>query len=102
MTEYEAEVLGSLMGTEGSETGLRPLDFGGSSRSHHAQTAIRMVPKGWVERTFGSGWGKPKVNCERGSCRYRITPAGLAAIHNHNALKAAAKSKAAADSAAPR
>jgi hypothetical protein len=95
MTENEAEVLAAMIAAEDTidgavDRGLRPMDFGGSSNSHHAQTAIRMEPKGWVERNFGAGWGEPKPYKARGSCRYRTTLEGRSALANHRVLIRAA------------
>lgn len=90
MTENEAEVLAELeelaKETGAQCIGFRPLDFGGHDRSHHAQTAIRMCAKGWVERTFGNGWSVEKLGRTRGSCRYRITTKGSTALANHQEI----------------
>jgi hypothetical protein len=93
VTEYEIEVLRELKALRQSmPDGARPQDFGGSSNSHHAQTAIRMIPKGWTERSYGTGWGQPRSpHAARGSCRYRITEAGEKAYDNTLALQRAAK-----------
>lgn len=99
MTDNEAEVLAALVELskldENQQEGFRPLDFGGKDASHHAQTAIRMIPKGWVERRFswlggGTNWGEAKTVRMRGSCRYRITPKGVVALANHQATSQAA------------
>lgn len=97
MTENEAEVLAELEAlaneTGGQCIGFKPLDFGGADGSHHAQTTIRMCRKGWVERSFGLGFGIPKPNgAARGSCRYRITPQGRQALANHRLQLSAVRS----------
>jgi hypothetical protein len=104
MTDNEAECLGELHANamahpDQIDTGFRPLDIGGTDCSHHAQTLIRMIPKGWVERRFfwlggGTSWGEAKTVRMRGSCRYRITSAGLVALSNHQATVRVARSMA--------
>ena len=78
MTPNEAEVLASMEG----HGWITPMRFGGTSGSHHAVTAARMVPKKWVERQKRNGFGNPR----RPSWEYRITPLGAKALHNHLGL----------------
>lgn len=52
-----------------------PMDFGGSDGSHHSGTAKRLADKGLVTREQYRGWGGG-----RGSCAYKITEAGIAAL----------------------
>lgn len=91
MTENEAEVLEALRPREGAEAEwLAPLAFGGSNGSHHAQTAKRMEPKGWVERRFRGHEPGERTTGARGSCLYRITARGIEAVQNHRALQSMA------------
>lgn len=91
MRETQFDVLSGLMPGAGQDPQwLRPQEFGGRDGSHHGQTATRMAAMGWVERNGGPCQG---VTGPRGSYRYRITPKGMEAWANHNALKAMAKGK---------
>lgn len=85
MTEREAELLEALLQFP---DGTTPLRVGGSGHNHVSKTLRRMVPKGWVERSFGLGFGVPKNYKARGSCRYRITVKGRIALSNHLVTKA--------------
>lgn len=86
MTERERKLLARLDETEF----LRPMDVGGRDGSHHSATLARLARKGLAERRK-SCWctddkASPSYNrrhpwCRcKGSCRYRRTPAGTAAI----------------------
>jgi hypothetical protein len=85
MTEREAEILRAIWAKSPPDTGadvgwLRPIEFGGTSGSHHSKTASRMVEKGWLEqrRSFqlvpGARW------------EWRITAKGRQALHNRSML----------------
>lgn len=92
MTDNEAEVLAALAdlikGDTSPSMGHAPMEFGGSGNSHHSTTAKRMIGRLWVERRYrGQDWGAALVGAARGSCLYRITPAGLRALANHRASR---------------
>ena len=93
MIDREIEVAKALEPTVGHPEGFSPRQFGATQNSHHGQTATRMVKKGWVERRFrGGAWGGTDAgNMARGSCLYRLTPAGVRALANAKALKRAAE-----------
>lgn len=83
MTRNEALILAALMPAEGeAATWRRPMDFGGEAGSHHAVTARRMVPKGWVERRQRAS---PSLAQLRPSYEFRITLRGVIALANHKA-----------------
>ena len=80
LDENALEILRTLAYLHGRpESGNRgigwasPMYFGGTDGSHHSVTAARLTKMGLVERDkLGIG--------ARGSYRYRITEAGLAAL----------------------
>lgn len=59
----------------------RAMDFGGYNGSHHSATATRLARKGLVDRRKLPGPGG------RGSCSYKITKAGLAALKANARVK---------------
>lgn len=78
LTDHQWEV---IIGLYGALDGLAPMWFGGSNGSHHSNTARRLCEREHplVERSFGCGeWGKKSRFGSRGSCRYRLTPLGVA------------------------
>jgi hypothetical protein len=78
MTDREADILDSM-----TFDWRRPISFGGRDASHHATTAARMVPKGWVERKHF--WASLKPH-QRSPYVYRMTDLGAKALANHRAL----------------
>lgn len=69
---------------DGSKARLfMPMDFGGRSGSHHSGTATALAKRGLVDR-LKVGWGPSQLNFfkgrQKGSCHYRITDAGRAAM----------------------
>lgn len=68
----------------------QPMEFGGTNGSHHSATATQLAKLGLVDRYKFGGWSFQyadaskhlnNFNCrQKGSCWYRITDAGLAAI----------------------
>jgi hypothetical protein len=86
LSENAIEVLASLdfirrYEPERHEAGVAPLQFGGSNGSHHGGTATRLAAKGLVDRRYrGYEWGERRRYGARGSCVYRITPAGVSAL----------------------
>lgn len=82
LTEKQLEVLRELAHIRTSHAITRrrdgfatPMEFGGTNGSHHSGTATALARKGLVERK------ELKIPGDaRGSCAYRITDAGLAAI----------------------
>ena len=103
-TELETEVLSELdflrrYDPERAERGVAPMQFGGSNGSHHGGTATRMVAKGWVDRRYrGYDWGEPMRFRARGSCAYRITPAGVIALQRAREALATPPQPSAAES----
>lgn len=65
-----------------------PMEFGGSNGSHHSGTATALAKRGLVDRLKCRGWGGgTQLNVfkgrAKGSCHYRITDAGIAALREH-------------------
>lgn len=68
----------------------QPMEFGGQDGSHHSATATALAKRGLVDRYKLGGWAfcyadeskhLNNFKCrQKGSCWYRITDAGLAAI----------------------
>jgi hypothetical protein len=100
LTDKQREVLDSL---SGMRDWAAPMYFGGRDGSHHSDTMRRLVDLGLAERKklhaiycyhgstqrqklVDNRWvttdGHPpsKKCCCKGSCRYRITPAGRKAL----------------------
>lgn len=99
LTESQVDVLVELEGCERLQYGGRnwtlpdgskarlfmPMEFGGTNGSHHSGTATALAKRGLVDRlkvmSFGGG---SQLNVFRGSwkgsCHYRITDAGRAAL----------------------
>lgn len=100
LSDRQHELLGLLAVHDGW---AQPMDVGGRDGSHHAATLRALTRKGLVERKKihaiycynGETMRKKLVNnrwiytdghppstgcCCKGSCRYRITPAGRAAV----------------------
>lgn len=78
LTDNQWEV---IIGLYGSDDGLAPMWFGGSNGSHHSNTARRLAAQAepLVERRYRGGeWGGKRVWAARGSCKYRLTPLGVA------------------------
>jgi hypothetical protein len=96
ISDQQVDVLGSLAAFGGW---ARPMDIGGRDGSHHSATLSQLARKGLVERKklhaiycyngsaqrsklVGNRWvitnGHPPspACCCKGSCRYKITPAG--------------------------
>lgn len=96
MTPNQAEVLNELLACDRSSPAgswHAPMEFGGHNGSHHGVTARRMADRyGWVEwRYRGCDPGEKRRFAGRGSCLYRITPAGAQALANHQATLRLAK-----------
>lgn len=74
LTDRQREVLLSLHDDEW----LRPLDIGGSDRSHHSRTCAQLVRKGLAEEQRG---GDSPRGTARHGFRYRRTAAGRAVVY---------------------
>lgn len=76
LNEAELEVLRELAPSysDAPAEWFRPLDVGGSSRSHHSRTLARLVSLGLAEEKQRSERGP------RGSKLYRVTPRGIDAL----------------------
>lgn len=68
-----------LAGRDERIPAARPMDLGGSNRSHHSATLRAMAVKGWVQDVgYGvSGHGR---HGSRRVCKYKSTDAGRAAL----------------------
>lgn len=95
LTDHQFDVLVELQGCEQVKLGGRtwtlpdgskarlfmPMEFGGSSGSHHSATATALAKRGLVDRLKVVSWGGgSQLNVfkgsAKGSCHYRITDAG--------------------------
>lgn len=60
-----------------------PMEFGGTNGSHHSGTATALAKRGLVDR-LKVGYGPSQFNAfnsrAKGSCHYRITEVGRAAL----------------------
>lgn len=72
LTERDAFVLQDLRAWPYRQGWARPLDLGGSTRSHHSATLAKLVRLGYAESTQRRSWGS------RGSKVYRAAPAPAA------------------------
>lgn len=99
LTPRQIEVLTELSGCEQCALGGRvwtlpdgakarlfmPMEFGGSNGSHHSATATALAKRGLVGRLKVVSWGGGSqlnvfTGSRKGSCHYRITKAGEAAL----------------------
>lgn len=98
LTSKQIDVLAELEGCDQMKLGGRfwtlpdgskarlfmPMEFGGTNGSHHSGTATSLAKRGLVDRLKCVPFGKSQLNrfnsrC-KGSCHYRITDAGRAAL----------------------
>ncbi|MEL6095863.1 hypothetical protein AAGG42_08230 [Stenotrophomonas maltophilia] len=99
LTAKQLEVLIELQGCEQVKLGGRtwslpdgskarlftPMEFGGCNGSHHSGTATTLAKRGLVDRLKCKSWGGGTqlnvfAGSSKGSCHYRITDAGRAAL----------------------
>lgn len=90
LTVRQIEVLRELAACKPGQTSrsdgwATPQDFGGTNGSHHSETAKCLAKRGFVDRIkWGTSHRTPQINnfkCrQKGSCGYRITAHGIAAL----------------------
>lgn len=78
LTDRDGELLNELEYFNDSENGrgARPLDLGGSNRSHHSGTLAKLAKRGLVVKKNWALGEDGRRHGDRGSCLYRITDAG--------------------------